>query len=176
MSRDLIQVLSARLVTKLRTSSQQLALAESCTGGLLAAKIVEQAGASDIFGFGVVSYSNEAKEKLLNVRADLINEHGAVSAQVAAAMAQGALQRSGADLALSITGIAGPSGGTDAKPVGLVYFGLAGQRPRAYAERKIFANRGRNYIQQQAILYALRWLNQTASCPYSRLNRHASHP
>ena len=102
-----------------------VALAESCTGGLIAATITSVAGSSGYFLGGVVSYSNEAKEAVLDVPSATLEAHGAVSAQVAKAMAAGARARFGADLALGITGIAGPEGGSEEKPVGLTYLGLA---------------------------------------------------
>jgi nicotinamide-nucleotide amidase len=102
-----------------------IAAAESCTGGLVAAAITEVAGASGYFLGGVVSYSNEAKEAFLDVPHALLARHGAVSAEVAAAMATGARSRFGADLAVSVTGIAGPDGGSAEKPVGLVHLAIA---------------------------------------------------
>lgn len=102
-------------------------VAESCTGGLLAGALTDLSGSSAYFDRGFVTYSNEAKHELLGVPMALIEAHGAVSAEVAAAMAEGALEKSRADLALSITGIAGPVGGSDEKPVGTVYIGLAGK-------------------------------------------------
>ncbi len=103
-----------------RLGGRSLAVGESCTGGLMAARITERAGSSDYFAGGVVAYSNEAKASLLGVDAGLIERHGAVSPEVAEAMADGALARFDADVALSITGVAGPGGGTEAKPVGYV--------------------------------------------------------
>lgn len=102
-----------------------VALAESCTGGLVADAITDVAGSSGYFAGGVVSYSNEAKEQLLGVPAAVLAAHGAVSAQVARAMAEGAKERFGAAVAASVTGIAGPDGGSDAKPVGLTYVAVA---------------------------------------------------
>ena len=102
-----------------------VAVAESCTGGLVADAITDIAGSSGYFLGGVVSYSNEAKERLLGVPAAVLEAHGAVSAQVARAMAEGARERFGASVAASVTGIAGPDGGTDAKPVGLTYVAVA---------------------------------------------------
>jgi PncC family amidohydrolase len=102
-----------------------LALAESCTGGLVADAITDVAGSSGYFAGGVVSYSDEAKERLLGVPGDVLAAHGAVSAQVAKAMAGGARERFGADLAGAVTGIAGPDGGSAAKPVGLTYVAIA---------------------------------------------------
>jgi len=100
-----------------------LATAESCTGGMVAAALTDIAGSSDVIERGLVTYSNQAKTELLAVPPALIGEHGAVSAEVAAAMAFGALQRTPADLAVAVTGVAGPGGGSAAKPVGLVWFG-----------------------------------------------------
>ena len=113
------------LVARLRSSSKTIAVAESCTGGLVADRITKIAGVSDVFVGGVVSYSNLAKVTILGVSAVLIERHGAVSAEVAEAMARGVRERLGSDVGIAITGIAGPSGGSPEKPVGLVYLGLA---------------------------------------------------
>ncbi len=113
------------LAQMLRERGLQLVTAESCTGGMLAAACTSIAGSSDWFERGIVSYSNEAKTELLGVSAGLIAKHGAVSAEVACAMAEGALVHSPADLSLAVTGVAGPSGGTEAKPVGTVWVALA---------------------------------------------------
>lgn len=102
-----------------------LAVAESCTGGLVADAITDVAGSSGYFAGGVVSYSNEAKERFLDVPADVLAAHGAVSAQVARAMAEGARARFGVSVAAAVTGVAGPDGGSDAKPVGLTYVAVA---------------------------------------------------
>lgn len=114
-----------RLLALMRGRALKLATAESCTGGLIAGLFTEVAGASDVFERGFVTYSNAAKVGALNVDYDMLQTFGAVSAETAAAMAAGALRASAADIALSVTGIAGPSGGTAEKPVGLVYLGLA---------------------------------------------------
>lgn len=113
------------ILKKMRAAGLKLAAAESCTGGLIAAAMTDIAGSSDVFERGFVTYSNEAKMELLGVPEDMLKEYGAVSAPVAEAMAQGALKHSHADLAVSCTGIAGPGGGSDTKPVGLVYIGVA---------------------------------------------------
>jgi nicotinamide-nucleotide amidase len=120
-SQSLTRLLAARLLAK----GQMLATAESCTGGMIAAACTDLAGSSAWFERGFVSYSNEAKTELLGVPAALIAEHGAVSEPVVRAMAQGALQHSRAQVAVAVTGVAGPGGGSDSKPVGSVWFGWA---------------------------------------------------
>jgi len=115
---------AADLVKLARAKGQKLTTAESCTGGMLSAAITDVAGSSAIFDRGFVTYSNAAKVEMLGVRESTLDQHGAVSEQVAAEMASGALAQSGADIAISITGIAGP-GGSDHKPEGRVCFGIA---------------------------------------------------
>lgn len=131
MNKDL-QALSESVLSACRAARMKLATAESCTGGLVAAALTDIAGSSDVVERGFVTYSNEAKSELLGVPSAMIAAHGAVSAQVATAMAHGALARAPVDLAVSITGIAGPGGATPGKPVGLVYFAVArkGREPR----------------------------------------------
>lgn len=116
---------AGRLLERLKAASLCVATAESCTGGLVAAALTHHPGSSGAVQGGFVTYSNEMKHRLLGVEAALLDRVGAVSGEVAAAMAAGALARSGADLAVSITGIAGPDGATATKPLGLVWFGLA---------------------------------------------------
>ena len=116
---------AGRLLERLKTARLSVATAESCTGGLVAATLTHHPGSSGAVQGGFVTYSNEMKHRLLGVETALLDRVGAVSGEVAAAMAEGALARSGADLAVSITGIAGPGGATATKPVGLVWFGLA---------------------------------------------------
>lgn len=113
------------LVVKAKDASLRLTSAESCTGGLVSVALTDVPGASEVFDRGFVTYSNEAKTDLLGVPAPLIAAHGAVSAEVARAMAEGALAHSLADIAVSVTGIAGPGGGSAEKPVGLVHFACA---------------------------------------------------
>jgi nicotinamide-nucleotide amidase len=108
-----------------RAARKTVATAESCTGGAVASRITDVSHSSEMFSYGWVTYANLAKMSELGVTAKLLEAHGAVSAEVAGAMAEGALERSGADIAVAVTGIAGPTGGTAEKPVGLVYFGLA---------------------------------------------------
>jgi nicotinamide-nucleotide amidase len=118
-------LLESEVVRLLTEGGQTLSVAESCTGGLVSHRITNVPGASKVLLAGFVTYSNEAKEKLLGVRGELIRDHGAVSDAVARAMAEGALRRTGSNYAVAVTGIAGPSGGSEAKPVGTVYIGLA---------------------------------------------------
>jgi nicotinamide-nucleotide amidase len=113
------------LLGDLRAKNWKLATAESCTGGLVAGLFTEIAGSSDVFERGFVTYSNDAKHEMLDVRQSLLERHGAVSEEVALAMAQGAIARSQADIAIAVTGIAGPGGATETKPIGLVHIAIA---------------------------------------------------
>ncbi len=113
------------IVTALIEDKITIATAESCTGGKIAAAITDVPGASEIFGYGMVTYSNDAKIKILGVKAETLAAHGAVSPETAYEMAAGLKRVSGADVAVSVTGIAGPGGGSPEKPVGLVYMGIA---------------------------------------------------
>jgi nicotinamide-nucleotide amidase len=131
----------------------KLATAESCTGGMLAAVITDIAGSSVVFDRGFVTYSNAAKVEMLSVPFDLITQSGAVSENVAMAMAQGALLHSAADIAIAITGIAGPSGGSAEKPVGLVHFAIATRKDVvSFVQR--FGNLSRSEIRQKAMEFA----------------------
>ena len=114
-----------KLITLLKKNNMTIATAESCTGGLIAKSITDVSGASDVFGYGFVTYANEAKIKLLGVWEDALSEYGAVSEPVAILMSRGARRVSGSDIAVSVTGIAGPGGGSEEKPVGLVYISLS---------------------------------------------------
>jgi PncC family amidohydrolase len=142
-------------VAALQNSGQTLALAESCTGGQVAQAITAVPGASQVFTHGWVTYADAAKISQLDVSADLIQERGAVSAPVAEKMAAGARARSGADWALSITGIAGPEGGSTDKPVGLVWMALAGPDGVKSVRRQQWIRAGRAGIQQGAVRDAL---------------------
>ncbi len=146
---------ASELLERARDASLHLATAESCTGGLLAAVITEVPGASDVFERGFVTYSNAAKTELLGVPAPLILEFGAVSEEVARAMAAGALARSHAEIAISVTGIAGPSGGTADKPVGTVCFALARKDAPVKSWTKRFPPRGRELVREDAVAFAL---------------------
>ncbi len=127
--------LSETVLDICREARLKLATAESCTGGMVAAALTDIAGSSDVVERGFVTYSNEAKTELLGVPAAMIAAHGAVSAQVATAMAQGVLARAPVDLAVSVTGVAGPGGATSGKPVGLVYFGIMRKGGECRVER-----------------------------------------
>lgn len=144
-----------RLLAHLRARGWKLATAESCTGGLIAALFTGVAGASDVFERGFVTYSNAAKIGLLNVDFETLLRHGAVSAETARAMAAGACRASAADIAVAVTGIAGPGGGTSEKPVGLVYIGLAapGRPPESREFR--FGDIGRSVIREKTVAEAL---------------------
>lgn len=121
-----MQAIARTVVQRLTKAKQTLAMAESCTGGFIANQITNVPGASKIFLGGIVSYSNAAKQKFLGVRARTLAQHGAVSDPVARQMAEGARKKFGADFAIAVTGIAGPGGGTKAKPTGTVFIALAG--------------------------------------------------
>ncbi|APW63037.1 competence/damage-inducible protein A [Paludisphaera borealis] len=149
------------LVAELTRTGASLATAESCTGGLVAHLITAIPNVSPFYPGGVVSYSNQAKTNFLDVPAELIQAHGAVSPEVAVAMAQGALRRFGADVAVSTTGVAGPGGGSPEKPVGLVYLGLA-TRDHAEARRlEIGPEQPRDVIQSRSSKQALNWVRLT---------------
>jgi nicotinamide-nucleotide amidase len=139
--------LEATVIRLLREKSLTLATAESCTGGLIANRLTNVPGASEVFTHGWVTYANEAKASQLGVPMEMIAAHGAVSEEVARAMAEGALRESGADFALSVTGIAGPSGGTEEKPVGTAWLGLA-EKGGETVSRKVFHPRARKDFKQ----------------------------
>ncbi|GGA48644.1 competence damage-inducible protein A [Sphingomonas psychrolutea] len=142
-------------------AGRRVTLAESCTGGLVAAAITEIAGSSEMFECGFVTYSNDAKLEILHVSIDVLETFGAVSVATAWSMAQGALEASGADVAVAITGVAGPGGGSEKKPVGTVVFARAerGADPgNVVADRKDFGDLGRGGVRLQAALCALELL------------------
>jgi nicotinamide-nucleotide amidase len=144
-----------------REIGRRIAVAESCTGGLVSAALTAIAGSSDVFEVGFITYSNEAKQNVLNVNDTILETFGAVSSATAWAMAQGALDKSTADIAVAITGIAGPDGGSVQKPVGTVVFGraLRGNNPQdVIADTKQFGDLGRAGIRIQAALTALELL------------------
>lgn len=145
---------AATLLDACRAGGVLLATAESCTGGLIAAALTAIAGSSDVVDRGFVTYSNEAKTELVGVPAALIEARGAVSAEVAAAMAEGALIRSRAAIAVSVTGVAGPGGGSADKPVGLVWFGLARRGAPTRTDRRVFPG-NRIAVRQASVVHAL---------------------
>jgi nicotinamide-nucleotide amidase len=153
------EIAVAALLGRCRDRRYRLATAESCTGGLIAAALTHLPGSSDVFDRGFVTYSNEAKTAVLGVPAALIETEGAVSAEVAMAMALGALARSEAHLAVAVTGIAGPGGGSPTKPVGLVYLALAHRdMPAPIVDRAVFQG-DRNCIRLCSVRYALQLIS-----------------
>jgi nicotinamide-nucleotide amidase len=153
---------AAALLEACRARGLRIATAESCTGGLVSALLTEIAGSSAVVERGFVTYSNEAKAELLGVDPSLIVRHGAVSEPVARAMAEGALARSPADLAVAITGVAGPGGGSDAKPVGLVHFGLARRGEAVRHLERRYGDLGRREVRLRAVADALTLLGDAA--------------
>lgn len=152
---------ATRVVTANRAAGKKIVVAESCTGGLVSAAITAVPGASDVFEMGFITYANEAKIQVLHVSRDIIDTFGAVSIASAWGMAQGALKLSNADVAVAITGVAGPGGGTELKPVGTVVFARArrGFDPDdVVADTRAFGDIGRGPIRLQAALVALELL------------------
>jgi len=156
--------LQTAAVKVLQQKGLTAATAESCTGGLIGKRITEVPGSSEVYGFGVVTYANQAKMKLLGVKEETLRQYGAVSSQTAAEMAAGARVLSGADIAISVTGIAGPGGGSTEKPVGLVYIGV--DSPWHSEVKQLNLNRGyarqREHIRWVAASHALDLLRRTA--------------
>ncbi|KML65691.1 nicotinamide-nucleotide amidase [Pectobacterium peruviense] len=146
--------LSALVGEKLKARGATLTCAESCTGGWLAKSITDVAGSSGWFDYGFVTYSNLAKQRLVNVSADTLERHGAVSENVVNEMAAGALQAADADFSVSISGVAGPDGGTEEKPVGTVWFGFTDKQGGAFARTMRF-NGDRNAVRLQSVHFAL---------------------
>lgn len=150
--------LAQSVIDKAGADGLMIATAESCTGGMIAAALTDVPGSSAIVERGFVTYSNEAKAEMIGVPMNLIEQHGAVSAPVARAMASGAVKKSRADMAVSVTGIAGPGGGTDRKPVGLVWFGLCDRNRITRVERRVFADGSRSFVRAKATETALHLL------------------
>jgi nicotinamide-nucleotide amidase len=161
LPRELVD-LAATVIEKNRAAGRRITVAESCTGGLVAAALTEIAGSSDVFDCGFITYSNDAKQNMVGVSGDLLETFGAVSIAVAWEMAQGALENSGCDVAVAITGVAGPGGGTEKKPVGTVVFATAEKGKSVddvVADRKNFGDdKSRAEIRLQAVLVALELL------------------
>lgn len=155
------KALATAVLAACRAKGWHVATAESCTGGLVVAALTAIAGASDVVDRGFVTYSNEAKMELLSVADSVFATAGAVSAETALAMAAGAVTHAGVDLAVSVTGIAGPGGGSAEKPIGLVYLGLA-TRGTCRSERHVFAG-DRDEIRRRAMVRALEMLKDAAA-------------
>jgi len=152
-----------RLLDTCRARGLKVATAESCTGGLVAATLTEISGSSDVFERGFVTYSNAAKEAMLGVPATILKRYGAVSREAAEAMATGALAQSPADLAVAITGIAGPTGGLEDKPVGLVHFAAVARDGTLIAREKRFGDIGRRQVRLASVAEALALLEELAT-------------
>jgi nicotinamide-nucleotide amidase len=160
--------LARRVIESNRDAGRRIAVAESCTGGLVSAALTEIPGSSDVLEIGFVTYSTDAKKKSLGVNEDVLDTFGSVSIATAWAMAQGALNRSNADVAVAITGVAGPGGGSENKPVGTVVFARAerGEDPgKVVADLKTFDDNGRAGVRLQAALCALELLLPVDSAP-----------
>jgi nicotinamide-nucleotide amidase len=161
MGRDPLERLARRLGARLKKRKLMLATAESCTGGWVAQAVTSVSGSSNWFERGFVTYSNAAKKELLGVRAATLARHGAVSEAVAREMAAGALRRSRAQIAVAVTGIAGPGGGTRKKPVGLVWFAWATKKGGAQSAVRRFAG-GRDAVRRRSVAFALQGLLERA--------------
>ncbi|MDP1700177.1 MAG: CinA family protein [Aestuariivirga sp.] len=146
---------AAALLDKCRGREVKIATAESCTGGMVAALLTSIAGSSDVFDCGFVTYSNEAKILMLGVSPEIIAEFGAVSRECALAMAHGAILKSAATLAVSITGIAGPGGGSEAKPVGLIHFACARRNGATLHREERLGDIGRDGVRKASVEVAL---------------------
>jgi nicotinamide-nucleotide amidase len=151
---DLIER-AAALIARYRAAGLMAATAESCTGGLIAGLLTEIPGSSNVLERGFVVYSNEAKQELLGVRAETLSKHGAVSEETARAMAEGALRASRAEVAVSVTGVAGPDGGTAEKPVGLVHFACARRGAPTVAREERFGDIGREAVRLASVRVGL---------------------
>ena len=158
-----VQTLATQVLGAARARKWMIATAESCTGGLVAGALTEIAGSSDVVDRGFVTYSNQAKIALVGVPETTLTAHGAVSRQTAEAMAKGALERSGVDLTVAITGIAGPGGGSAEKPVGLVHFAAAAKDGRLIHREKRYGDIGRSEVRRLSVIEALGLLLSLAS-------------
>jgi len=154
MARDALVPLARRLGARLKRRGLMLATAESCTGGWIAQAVTSVPGSSEWFERGFVTYSNSAKRELLGVRASTLSRHGAVSEETAREMAAGALRRSRAQVAVAVTGVAGPGGGTRAKPVGMVCFAWALKKGDTQSTARRFRS-GRESVRRQSVAAAL---------------------
>ena len=161
MSEEL-RIAATAVLDACRARGLKLATAESCTGGLVAGALTEIAGSSDVVDRGFVTYSNKAKQQMLGVPADTLRKHGAVSAETAQAMARGALARAGADIVVAITGVAGPTGGSADKPVGLVHFAAAARGGKLTHAEIRYGDIGRAEVRKKSVLQALAMLKEMA--------------
>lgn len=152
------------VIERARDRGVSIASVESCTAGLVSGCLSEIAGASDVLACGFVVYSNEAKERLLGVSPSLLKEHGAVSEEAARAMASGALKKGSIDIAVAVTGIAGPDGGTIEKPVGLVHFACAVRDGGAFHRERRFDDIGRYGVRLASVAEALEILRKSLAC------------
>ena len=155
-----MKLIIKKIVNKLRKKKMKISFAESCTGGLLSSAITSVAGSSKVFNLGLVVYSNNAKVKILKVPKILIKKYGAVSEQVCIAMVKNVGKISKSSLSISITGIAGPGGGTIKKPVGLVFLGIK-KGNKINVNKYLFKNKGRYYIQKQSVSKCLKLILST---------------
>ncbi|MBT3360449.1 MAG: CinA family protein [Rhodospirillales bacterium] len=156
--------LAEEVLKACRSRGLHIATAESCTGGLIAGCLTAISGSSDVVERGFVTYTNQAKAEMLGIAPELIERFGAVSNEVACAMAEGALAKSSADLAVAVTGIAGPTGGTDEKPVGLVHFAVAAKGGRTIDKHHVFDG-DRTAVRAQTLTKALKLLKIEAEEP-----------
>jgi nicotinamide-nucleotide amidase len=166
--------LARSLLDLCRSRRLTIATAESCTGGLVAGALTDIPGSSDVIDRGFVTYSNEAKRAMLGVEAETLSTFGAVSKEIATHMAVGALERAGVDLAVAITGIAGPGGATPGKPVGLVHFAVAARDGRIVNRECRFGAIGRSAVRQRSVVEALRMLLEIARGPLQAKPKRAA--
>lgn len=164
LSAEAMEALCARLGERLIAQGEQVTTAESCTGGLIAKLLTDIAGSSGWFGAGFITYSNTAKQRLLDVPAELLKAHGAVSAETVRAMAEGALAKASAHWAIAVSGVAGPTGGSPERPVGTVWIAWAGSRCTTSASRFQFEG-DRQTVRWRSAAAALRGLDELLHAP-----------
>ena len=162
-----LQCLAIQVLDTCRSRGLTLATAESCTGGLIAATLTDVPGSSDVFDRGYVTYSNQAKHEMLGVSSDLIAQQGAVSELVARHMAAGALSHSGCDIAVAVTGIAGPGGGSTVKPLGLVHIAVAELNGNSRHEKCLFGPLSRENIRRITVMRSFEIIDEMVSAPKS---------
>lgn len=158
---------AAQLLEKCRSHGVKLVTAESCTGGLIAATLTQVPGSSDVFDCGFVTYSNSAKSKMLGIESSFICDHGAVSELVARRMAEAALENSCGDIAVAVTGIAGPGGGSDHNPVGTVHIAVAVTHGPTRHEKCSFGEKSRQMIRDNTVLRSFEIIDEALSAPVS---------